>query len=91
MNAVVALIKISDSTEFTQVLALALHTQIVAQERDWDANMLHAVYLFTDYTNLVKLWKALMSQAVPFSELSAKMKRKEVAILEEQCRVCLFF
>lgn len=34
MNAVVALIKISDSTEFTQVLALVIYTQIVAQERD---------------------------------------------------------
>lgn len=91
MNAVVALIKISDSTEFTQVLALVIYTQIVAQERDWDANVLHAVYLFTDYTNLVKLWKALMSQAVPFSELSAKMKRKEVAVRKNSVEfVCLF-
>ena len=34
MDVVVALIKISDPIEFTQVLALVIYTQIAAQERD---------------------------------------------------------
>lgn len=52
MDVVVALIKISDPIEFTQVLALVIHTQIAAQERDWDTNGLRAVYLFADHSNL---------------------------------------
>ena len=34
MDVVVALIKISDPIEFTQVLVLVIYTQIAAQERD---------------------------------------------------------
>lgn len=55
MNMVVALIKIPHPIEFAQVLALVIYIQIAAQEMYWDANMLHVVYLFTDYTNFVKL------------------------------------
>lgn len=55
MNLVVALIKISDPNEFAQVLALVIYIQIAAQEMYWAANVLHVVYLFTDYTNFVKL------------------------------------
>ena len=88
MDVVVALITISDPIEFTQVLALVIHTQIAAQERDWDTNGLRAVYLFAEHSNL-KSEKTLMSQAVPFWELRAKMKRKEVA--ERKNEVEIFF
>lgn len=88
MDVVVALIKISDPIEFTQVLVLVIYTQIAAQERDWDTNVLPAVYLFANYSNL-KSEKTLMSQVVPFWELRAKMKRKEVA--ERKNEVEIFF
>lgn len=52
---VVALIKILDLIEFSQVLALVISIQIAAQEMYWAANMVHVVYLFTDYTNFIKL------------------------------------
>lgn len=90
MDVVVALIKISGPIEFTQVLALVIYTQVAAQERDWDANVLHAVYLFTDYSDL-KSEKTLMSQAVPFWELRAKMKRKEVAERKNEVEIFFFY
>lgn len=54
MNVVVALIKISNPIEFAQMLAVVIYIQIAAQEMYWDTNV-YVVYLFTDYTNFVKL------------------------------------